>query len=386
MCYNSGMSELERLELLTRQMHLEPAEDYHPCPLPAGSQQAITVKAAQLPNGQSIRLLKTLLSSYCENNCLYCPFRAQRDFRRAAFTPDDFARLFNTLYHSGFVEGLFLSSSITNGPISTQDKLLDTAAILRQRYHYQGYLHLKIMPGSQQAQVEQAMRLADRLSVNLEAPHQRALTALAPRKRLQADLIDPLLWIHQIRQNNLPVRTWKGRWPSSITQFVVGAAGESDLDLLSACSSLFHNAGISRAYFSSFSPMENTPLENLPASPPQREYRLYQAFFLLRDYGFELEDLVYNEDGNLPMVLDPKTSWAEIHLKHQPLEINSACREELLKVPGLGPARVESILKLRRQGRITSLSQLSRSRLISKSTLPYILVDGKTAPAQLRLL
>ena len=225
MCYTRFMSDIERLELLTRQMHLEPADDCHQHPLPPGGREAITVKAAVLPDGSRIRLLKTLLSSYCENNCRYCPFRAQRDMPRAAFTPDDFSRLFMSLYNRGFVEGIFLSSSIFQGAVKTQDLLLDTAAILRNRYHFNGYLHLKIMPGAKQDQVEQAMLLADRLSVNLEAPHATALAVLAPQKDLESDLLAPLKWIHDIRHTNLPNKAWQGKWPSSTTQFVVGAAG-----------------------------------------------------------------------------------------------------------------------------------------------------------------
>ena len=233
MCYTAIMSDIERLELLTRQMHLEPAEDCHQKPLPPGGREAITVKAAIMPNGRRIRLLKTLLSSYCENNCRYCPFRAQRDLPRAAFTPDDFARLFISLYRSNFVEGIFLSSSIFQGAVKSQDQLLDTAAILRKKYHFKGYLHLKVMPGAKRGQVEQAMHLADRLSVNLEAPHAAALAILAPQKDLESELLAPLRWIHEIRRTTPPNKAWQGKWPSSTTQFVVGAAGETDLDLLS---------------------------------------------------------------------------------------------------------------------------------------------------------
>ncbi len=227
------MSDIERLQLLTKQMHLEPAEDCHLDPLPSGGREAITVKNAIMPNGRRIKLLKTLLSSYCEKNCLYCPFRAQRDMPRAAFTPDDFAHLFDSLYRSGFVEGIFLSSSVFNGAIKTQDKLLDTATILRKKYQFKGYLHLKIMPGAEKAQVERAMLIADRLSVNLEAPHSKALAVLAPQKDMATDLLAPLKWIQEIRSKKSPSRAWKGKWPSSTTQFVVGAAGETDLDILS---------------------------------------------------------------------------------------------------------------------------------------------------------
>jgi len=379
------MSDIERLQLLTKQMHLEPAEDFHLDPLPPGGREAITVKNAIMPNGQRIKLLKTLLSSYCEKNCLYCPFRAQRDTPRAAFKPDDFAHLFDSLHRSGFVEGIFLSSSVFNGAIKTQDDLLDTASILRKKYQFKGYLHLKIMPGAEKAQVERAMQIADRLSVNLEAPHSKALAVLAPQKDLTADLLAPLKWIQEIRRNKPPSRAWKGKWPSSTTQFVVGAAGETDLDILSTTAFLHKNSGISRAYYSSFNPIQGTPLEDMAPSHPRREFRLYQAFFLLRDYGFTLEDLNYQNSGYLPLEKDPKLAWADQHLLHQPLEINLAPREQLLRVPGLGPKRVENILSLRRKERLKSYTKLKKLRLITEKTAPYILLNGKSPARQLCL-
>lgn len=379
------MSDLERLELLTKQMHLEPAEDCHHPSLSPKGQSAITVKTAALPNGQSIRLLKTLLSSYCENNCIYCPFRSQRDLPRASFKPDDFAHLFMNLHQAGFVEGIFLSSSIFQGAIKTQDLLLDTAAILRKRYQYQGYLHLKIMPGAEKDQVLQAMKLSDRLSINLEAPNSRALSYLAPSKDFETELLQPLHWIQEIRQTMSPHQAWNGKWPSSTTQFVVGAAGESDLDLLTTSENLYHREKISRTYFSSFTPIEDTPLENKPASPARREFRLYQASFLIRDYGYTIEDLVYQKSGNLPLDKDPKLAWAQQHLIERPIEINHAPKQSLLRIPSIGPARASSIINLRKQKKIRSFSILRKRNLISLQSAPYILIDGKSPAQQLQL-
>ncbi len=382
MCYNTAMSDIERLKMLTSQMHLEPAEDACSTPLPPGGLEAITVKNAVLPNGKTISLLKTLLSSYCDNNCRYCPFRSQRDVPRAAFTPDDFAYLFNSLYHSGFVEGIFLSSSISNGAIKTQDLLLDTAAILRRKYNFQGYLHLKIMPGAERAQVEEAMKLADRLSVNLEAPTAKSLAILAPQKELKRDLLNPLAWIHRIRAESPPSAAWAGKWPSSTTQFVVGAAGETDLDILAATEYLHNTSGISRAYFSSFNPIEGTPLDNIPPSPRLREFRLYQASFLLRDYGFIKEDLIFHPTGNLELSKDPKTSWADQNLRHKPIEINTAPRHKLLQIPGLGPVRVARILAMRKISRFRSFTEMKKLRLVADKSSPYLLIDGRSPASQ----
>jgi predicted DNA-binding helix-hairpin-helix protein len=376
------MSDIEKLQLLTSQMHLEPAEETGQVKLSPRAREAITVKTAQMPNGQTIRLLKTLLSSYCEKNCRYCPFRAGRDFPRAAFTPDDFARLFNSLYQAGFVEGIFLSSSIFQGSVTTQDKLLTTAWLLRHRYGFRGYLHLKIMPGAEKDQVENAMLLADRLSINLEAPHPRGLSTLAPQKDFNRDLLQPLRWIATIRSTQPPHKAWKKTWPSSTTQFVVGGADETDLDILTTTDQLHQTLHISRAYYSSFNPILGTPLENKVPSPPLREHRLYQAFYLLRDYGFTPEDLIYEGNGYLPLEKDPKLSWANHHLLHCPIEINRASRSALLRVPGLGPTRVDKILAHRKMGKIKSFAYLRKLNLADQKTAPYLLIDGKRPALQ----
>lgn len=379
------MSDIERLKLLTSQMHLEPAEETSDVSLSPRAREAIAVTKACLPNGKTIRLLKTLLSSYCERNCNYCPFRSARDIPRASFTPDDFARLFASLHRAGFVDGIFLSSSIFQGSITTQDKLLATAAILRNRFHFQGYIHLKIMPGAERDQVLQAMQLADRLSVNLEAPHAQALSFIAPQKDFQNDLLKPLRWIEEIRAGQSPHSAWKSSWPSSTTQFVVGAAGESDLEILAITDHLRRSSRISRAYYSSFTPILDTPLENIPPSPAQREQRLYQAFYLLHDYGFSLEDLPYQNSGNLPLDTDPKLAWANQHLLDKPIEINSAPRAILLRVPGIGPTRADRILDFRRHNKLSSFAQLRKKMLVDQKSAPFLLVNGKMSAKQARL-
>ena len=235
------------------------------------------ISQAVLPNGQRMRLLKTLLTSACERNCYYCPFRAGRDFRRETFKPDEMASTFMALQRGGVAQGIFLSSGIAGGSIRTQDQLLASAEILRSKFNYQGYIHLKLMPGVEYAQVEQAMRLADRVSVNLEAPNSQRLERLAPRKVFMEELLQPLRWVEEIRRSQAGTAGWKGRWPSSATQFVVGAVGENDLELLTTAAYLYQRLHLARTYFSTFHPIVDTPFENLPAESPQREQRLYQA-------------------------------------------------------------------------------------------------------------
>src|SRR5512134_708893 len=204
MFYNSSMNALDTLMELSNQMELEHAEESRgepskpACFTPKArpefterEQRAAFVHPAQLPNGTQIKLLKTLLSSACERDCFYCPFRAGRDFRRATFKPQEFAELFMKLHQSNAAEGIFLSSGIAAGGANTQNKILDTAEILRKKLGFRGYLHLKIMPGAEKGQVERLMQLADRVSINLEAPNTERLTRLAPHKNFYEELFQP---------------------------------------------------------------------------------------------------------------------------------------------------------------------------------------------------
>ena len=378
-------ASLEQLKMLTSQMHLEPAEDAL-CPqIPSRREDDIYVGHATLPNGQKIKLLKTLLTSACERNCNYCPFRAGRDFRRATFKPEEFAQTFMALHHKGAADGLFISSGIANGGITTQDKLIDTAEILRHKYQYDGYLHLKIMPGAERAQVERAMQIADRVSINLEAPNTKRLGMLAPKKQFLEELVEPLRWVDEIRRNQPDMLGWRGRWPSSVTQFVVGAVGENDLELLHTTDYLYRKLHLRRAYFSPFSPIPDTPLENQPPKSVKREHRLYEASFLLRDYGFSLEELPFVGDGNLPLETDPKMAWAQNNLSETPIEINLASRSQLLRIPGIGPKSVEAILAGRSQNKFRSLVDLRKIGINPTRSAPFILLDGKKPSYQLSL-
>lgn len=391
------MDLLSQLSLLSRETDLEPdvettpppAERRTPAPAvvsqaPAGCPKDLNVYQAHLPNGKRIALLKTLLTSACERNCTYCPFRAGRDFRRETMKPDEMAKAFMTLQQGGAVEGLFLSSGVAGGGVSTQDRLIDTAEILRTRYGFRGYLHLKVMPGADRAQVERAMQLADRVSVNLEAPTAESLSALAPQKVLLDELLRPLRWVEEIRRN-LPGRQgWNGRWPSSTTQFVVGAVGETDRELLRASDYLIHRIGLTRVYYSGFKPVIGTPLENHPAENPWRQNRLYQASFLLRDYGFTLADLPL-VDGFLPLDTDPKLAWAQLYLRERPVELIRADLPELLRVPGIGPQTARAILTLRRKGELRSSADLRRLGLSLRRAAPFILLNGRIVPTQMRL-
>jgi len=384
------MDSINRLHLLSEQMELEPAEERSEntartvCFTPK-QRDAVFVHPAQLPNGQSIKLLKTLLTSACERDCYYCPFRTGRDFRRATFKPEEFANVFIELNRKGIAEGTFLSSGIAGGGIRTQDQLLDTADILRNKLGFRGYIHLKIMPGAEKAQVEHSMQLADRVSVNLEAPNTNRLAQFAPHKQFMDELLQPLRWVEEIRKSQPAYKGWNGRWPSTTTQFVVGGADESDLELLTTTAWLNKNVGLKRAYFSAFNPIADTPFENKTATDPLREHRLYQASFLLRDYGFDLEEMPFTNNGFLPLHSDPKLAWAQLNLKDQPIEINRAERRDLIRIPGIGPKGAESILRARRINKLNDLSALRKLGIIVERSSPFILLNGKRTANQLSL-
>jgi predicted DNA-binding helix-hairpin-helix protein len=346
---------------------------------------ALGVYQAAAPGGRRVALLKTLLTSACERNCYYCPFRAGRDYRRATFKPDEMAQVFTQMHQSGVADGLFLSSGVAGGGSRTQDRLIDTADILRNKLGFKGYVHLKLMPGVERDQVRRTMQLADRVSINLEAPNAARLERLAPQKGFFDELLQPLRWADEIRRREAPSLARQGRWPSLVTQLVVGAVGEDDLEILSTASYATRQLRLARIYFSAFHPVPDTPLENQAPENPWRQHRLYQASFLLRDYGFDVEDLPFTDERRLPLDRDPKLAWAETHLREAPVELNRAGRRELLRVPGIGPRAVETIVAARRQGRLRDLRDLQQLGIRAARAAPFVLLDGRQPGHQLRL-
>jgi predicted DNA-binding helix-hairpin-helix protein len=290
--------------------------------------------------------------------------------------PDELAQVVMRAHRAGWIEGVFLSTGLFNGGANTQNKILDTAEILRSKLNYAGYLHIKIMPGAEQGQVLRAMQLADRVSTNLEAPNRERLQSLAPEKDFESELLNPLQWAQHIRKNKPNHLGWQGRWPSTSTQFVVGPAGETDAELLSTVEHLYRQLRLKRVYFEAFSPVVGTPMETQPAENPLRQQRLYEASFLLRDYGFSLEELPLTHSGKLPLERDPKQTYADFFMRESPVEINRAERELLIRVPGIGPLTADRILALRRQGRLKDIDLLRTQRLITERSAPYVTVDG----------
>jgi predicted DNA-binding helix-hairpin-helix protein len=380
------MDVLKQLSLIKENADLEAESTAEKPACFKGQYADLPITEAVMPNGKTIKLLKTMVTSACERNCFYCPFRAGRDLRRATFTPDDLAKTYMQLYYAKAVEGIFLSSGIIGGGSRIQDQIIATAEILRRKFEYKGYLHAKIMPGADKDQIIRLMELASRVSLNLEAPNSKRLADLAPHKTFMDELVQRLLWVKEIRSNLSPFKTWNGRWPSSATQFVVGAVGESDLELISTSEKMFKHARLRRIYYSRFNPHEDTPLADQPAENPWREHRLYQASYLLRDYGFNLEELPFAQDGNLPLQTDPKLVWAQTHLSRQPVELNRADKENLLRVPGIGPIGVSRILQARRMRALSGLNQLKALGINAKRAAPFILLNGKRPEFQMGLM
>jgi len=332
---------------------------------------------AVMPDGKRVKLLKILQSNVCTNNCYYCANRVGRDCPRLSFSPDELARAFDQMQRQGLVEGLFLSSAICGRPTQAMDRMLATVELIRGKYQFPGYIHLKILPGVTQAHVEQAVRLASRVSINLEAPSSERLARIAPGKSLE-ELVEPLRWVHRLRLES------EGRLAPAgqTTQFVVGAAGESDRELLQTVVQLYQEVDLHRVYFSAFQPVPDTPLASHPPTPLWREHRLYQSDFLLRRYGFTLDELIFDEEGSLPRQADPKRMWALAHPEFFPVEVNNASREQLLRVPGIGPRSASRILRWRREGKFRTLTDLKKAGVVIRWAAPFVLLNGRRAPYQ----
>jgi len=325
------------------------------------------------PDGSSFSVFKVLMTDACHYDCFYCPNRAERPYRRHAFRPEELACAFLDLHGRGLVQGLFLSSGIHGSADDTMAHMLTAVEILREKRRFPGYIHLKVLPGASYDSVQRAVELADRVSVNMEAPTQRALDRLATRKRLSEDIIQRMHWIRQAAQRAGPGKLSSGQ----TTQFVVGPAGESDREILATVVGLRRSVGLRRAYFSAFHPVPGTPLEKEPPTPPLRQHRLYQADWLLRKYGFEFSEICFDGDGSLPLQMDPKLAFALRNLQVFPIEVNRATRQELLRVPGIGPRSASRLLAARRRARLTSLGELRGLGVTVRRAAPFLLCDGQ---------
>ena len=311
------------------------------------------------PDGRCISLLKLLLTNFCTYDCVFCVNRVSSDIRRARFTPDEIVTLTLDFYKRNYIEGLFLSSGIIQSPDYTMEQLVQVAKTLRLVHSFGGYIHIKAIPGCAQRLVEQAGLYADRLSANIELPTQSDLVQLAPEKK--ADVIETTM--AQIHDRKLEVEEDRSRLASTpafapagqSTQMVIGATPATDRSIIHRASGLYSRHKLRRVYYTGFSPYPDADARlPLKASPRMREHRLYQADWLMRHYGFDAGEITTEQQPELDLAVDPKLAWARRHPEFFPVDVNTAVRETLLRVPGLGYRNVDRILRIRRYHKLSA--------------------------------
>lgn len=327
------------------------------------------------PDGRCISLLKVLLSNDCIYSCRYCPNRADNDVPRATATPDEICELVISFYRRNYIEGLFLSSAVVKNPTYTMEQLLMVVKKLRTEYRFNGYIHLKGIPHADENLIYEAAKYADRMSYNIELPSERSLKLLAPQKTKES-LLTPMYDLHErklyCKENRLKERFLPA---GQTTQLIVGATGDSDGKILRLTEELYKNFALKRVYYSAYLPVVHDSLLPEKGAGLLREHRLYQADWLLRFYGFNVEEIVA-ENGNLSSEFDPKCAWALRHAELFPVEINTAPYEMLLRIPGVGVKSAYRILKARRTARLT-FRDLERMRVVTKRARHFITCDGK---------
>lgn len=373
-------------------------------------------------DGRCISLLKILMTNHCMYDCKYCHNRKSNDVRRATFTPREICDLTIEFYKRNYIEGLFLSSGVINNPEYTMEKMCETLRLLRTEYKFNGYIHVKAIPGAPQELIYSAGLLADRISINMELPTEDSLSRLAPQKtfntifknmgqitntiaahrqaigkdaRMERAGINSHLDNSIFSADSLRIeekervfqypadakdKALKRRFASAgqSTQMIIGASGETDYELVKTTQFLYQNFDLKRVFFSGYVPINDD--SNLPAIgtpvPLLREHRLYQADWLLRYYGFRADELLSTNNPNFDEKIDPKCFWAITHLENFPVEVNRASYDELLRVPGIGPNGVKKIMSARRYTKIT-FPILKKMGIVLKRARYFITCEGK---------
>ncbi len=327
-----------------------------------------------LPNGGKSVLFKTLISNVCTNDCKYCPLREQMDVRRCSLRPEETAKVFLDYYNQRKVFGLFLSSGVLGSADATMDRLNGVARLLRKKHGFRGYIHLKIIPGASDASIEEAVSLSSAVSLNIETPGEKRLEKVSKKKRYIQDIIEPIKLISRLTGRGSRYQRVK-----QTTQFVVGAAGEPDAEIVKYMYGLYERLKMHRVYFSAYQKGlgdESIAGEQAGREKPtdilMREHRLYQVDFLLRKYGFKESDIVFEKNENLSLTIDPKEAWALRHPEVFPININRASRFALLRVPGLGPVTVKRILEQRKSGRIRHIEYVGKVGVRLKKAKQYL--------------
>lgn len=358
-------------------------------------------------DGRCISLLKILFTNQCIYDCKYCVNRSSNDVVRTSFTPDEVCRLTMEFYKRNYIEGLFLSSGILYSADYTMDLIYQTLKKLREVHHFNGYIHVKAIPGADPVLIQKAGFLADRMSVNLELPTAEGLKKLAPGKTREK-ILKPMKLIQtgihaQMEERKLigtsreekkvilgrsrygthgiTKTSYGGRYfvpAGQSTQMIVGATPENDYQMMAVAEALYQNYGLKRVFYSAFVPVnEDSALPTLPGGPPLlREHRLYQADWLLRYYGFQAEELLSESQPNFNVFLDPKCDWAVRHLENFPVEVNKADYQTLLRVPGMGVKSVQRIVEARKSA-VLDFADLKKMGVVLKRAGYFITCSGR---------
>lgn len=330
-------------------------------------------------DGRCISLLKILMSNACIYDCKYCINRCTNSVKRATFTPREIADLTIAFYKRNYIEGLFLSSAVIKNPDYTMERLYEAIFILRKEYNFNGYIHVKTIPGASKELIDRLGLLVDRTSINIELPSNDSLKLLAPQKE-KVGILTPMQYISkEISISKQEKSKYKEKFvpAGQTTQLIVGATPETDLKIMKLSESLYNKLSLKRVYYSAYvSINEDSNLPALSSPPLLRENRLYQADWLIRFYGFKIDDLLDETHPNFHTMLDPKCDWALRNLQHFPVEINKADYNTLLKVPGIGVISAKRIITARREFNLT-FENLKKLGIVLKRARYFITCNGK---------
>jgi predicted DNA-binding helix-hairpin-helix protein len=349
-----------------------------------GALRPLNIRDLRPRAGVRTKLLRILMTNACSFNCHYCPMRRDRSLPRSLLKPEELVRIFLGALRRGWCEGLFITTGIPGRPAHVTDELIKALELLRERHRFAGYIHVKLVPGAEDAQIERLTRLASRVSVNFEAPCGASLARIAPDKRFDVTLGNfervrgLVLREREARAHGRPADPLHPGGSAGMTmQFVVGATPDTDRDLIGAVARLRARGGVHHAHFSAFRPIARTPMEDVPATPAIREHRLYQASHLLSGYGFAADEMPFEAGGNLPLATDPKTAWALAHPERFPVEVRTASRDELLRVPGVGPLAARRIVEQRGKAVIRGLADLRAVGVVTGRAAGFLTLRGR---------
>jgi predicted DNA-binding helix-hairpin-helix protein len=349
-----------------------------------GALRPLNIRNLRPAPGARMSLLRILMTNACSYNCHYCPMRRDRPMPRTLLKPEELVRIFLGAHQRGWCQGLFITTGIPGRPVKVMDDLIQVLELLRERHRFGGYIHVKLVAGSETSQIDRLTALASRISLNFEAPCGKSLAQIAPDKSFSTTLHDFERVRSLVVRERAEQAHGKPRDPlhpggaSGMTmQFVVGATSDTDRDLINTVTRLEAGGGVQHPHFSAFRPISDTPMEGIPATPALREHRLYQAAYLVGSYGFKPEEVVYEPSGNLPLTLDPKSAWALEHPELFPVEVQSASYEELMRVPGIGPVVARRIVHERAAATLRGLSDLRKLGVVTTRAGGFLTLRGR---------